>query len=480
MQLLKDALETVMAETTFDLGKINESHGGTRITYTQNPDEVVSPDELRALASNSSRDDGQSMQVRRAKLIISDDAFSSWLATLHDMFEDYIDIETGNIGHAFPLGSSPYGYSALEPTGIMSQGHMFSMDDLAKELIHELAFMGIERMADMVSHWVEEQSVIYRTSAILNGLYLSEDLNPLPGIRIESLPRTTDGDFGSVHISRRNSIEDYLGRTVLSIESIASPAFFRPEGEGGRDIVKARFASDIGMDNVCQALALESNNSVEMAFQWNDYGEDSLFFGPMSRSFWSTNRGGMEAQGVGFAFEIDFRTGVKSISISEENIAHISEATLRDLISNIAKHKQKHTDVAISRWRKSIESFNGLADQFTDLRIALEALYLNHLDIKYRGEMRFRLALCGAWHLGADVEERKTIQKTFLAAYDMGSSAVHGGTLDYSAGNRSLLAEGQRLCRLGILKMLEEGPPVDWSGLILGADDSKVKIDKTA
>lgn len=271
MQLLKDALEAVMAETTFDLGKINERHGGVSITYSQNPHEVVSPDELRALASSGCRDEGRSMQARRAKLIIPDGAFSSWLATLHDMFEDYIDVEAGNIGHAFPLGSSPYGYAAVK-SGVMSQGYVSSMDDLAKELVQEAALMGIEKMADMLSHWVEEESVTYRTSAILNGLYLSEDVNPFPGIWIESLPRATDGDFGSVYIRGRSSTEDYLGRTILSIESIASPAFFRPKEEGDRDIVKARFAPNIGMDNVCQALALESNNNVEMAFQWNDYG----------------------------------------------------------------------------------------------------------------------------------------------------------------------------------------------------------------
>lgn len=188
----------------------------------------------------------------------------------------------------------------------------------------------------------------------------------------------------------------------------------------------------------------------------------------------------MEPRGLGFTLHIDFRTEVKSISINEENITHISEERLRDLISNIAKQRQKHIDVAISRWRKSKESFNGLADQFIDLRVALEALYLNSLDSKYRGEMRFRLALCGAWHLGAGVEERKSIRKTLLDAYDIGSSAVHGGTLDYNADNQSLLSEGQRLCRLGILKILEEGPPVDWSALIMGTDGGKVKSDRIA
>ena len=82
-------------------------------------------------------------------------------------------------------------------------------------------------------------------------------------------------------------------------------------------------------------------------------------------------------RGLGFTLHIDFRTEVKSISINEENITHISEERLRDLISNIAKQRQKHIDVAISRWRKSKESFNGLADQFIDLLIALSQVTLD-------------------------------------------------------------------------------------------------------
>ena len=307
---------------------------------------------------------------------------------------------------------------------------------------------------------------------------MSENLNPLPGIHVQSIPRATDGEFGFVHNYRGSSVEDYLGRSVLSIESISSPTFFRPIEEGNSNIVKAKFVSDIGMEKVCQALALESDHSVEMAFQWNDYGEVSLYLGSERGSYWSANLGGMAPRGIGFTLHTDFKTGVKSLSINEEKIARISEITMGDIISRIAKQKQEEINVAISRWCKSKESFRTLGDQFIDLRIALESLYLRNIDSKYRGEMRFRLALCGAWHLGADVAKRKTILKTLRDAYDMASSAVHGGNVDYTEASRRLLAEGQRLCQLGILKLLEEGVRDDWSALILGADDGTVKGDR--
>ena len=80
--------------------------------------------------------------------------------------------------------------------------------------------------------------------------------------------------------------------------------------------------------------------------------------------------------------------------------------------------------------------------------------------------MRFRLALFEAWHLGEDLDERRSMRKTLRDAYDMASKAVHAGEIP--AGKASGFSEAQKLCRRGILKLLHEGPPADWGDLILG------------
>ena len=49
-------------------------------------------------------------------------------------------------------------------------------------------------------------------------------------------------------------------------------------------------------------------------------------------------------------------------------------------------------------------------DRYIDLRIALEALYLEDFpDERTTQEMRFRLALFGAWHLGDNFKERQVL-----------------------------------------------------------------------
>ena len=109
-----------------------------------------------------------------------------------------------------------------------------------------------------------------------------------------------------------------------------------------------------------------------------------------------------------------------------------------------------------------------MSDRFIDLRVALEALYLKKFKGEQNQEMTFRLALFGAWHLGDGAEERKDIRRTLRDVYRLGSRAVHGQELKSSEENRRVLSDGQKWCRLGMLKILEEGEPDDWEELILG------------
>ena len=123
--------------------------------------------------------------------------------------------------------------------------------------------------------------------------------------------------------------------------------------------------------------------------------------------------------------------------------------------------------IAVDRWKRSMQPASRITDRYIDLRIALETLYLKDFLNEKSTEMRFRLSLFGAWHLGATLEERRDIRKVLRDAYDKASGAVHGA--DVSEDSHSTLARARKLCRQGILKLLREGPPDDWGDLILGA-----------
>lgn len=472
MRQLGSVLDSVVAKTKFDLGKVEHNRNGVSTIYSGNPSEIISPNELRGRAVRQNWDDEISARARKAKTIVADDVLERWLAALGEYLGKYIDTKTRKIGHAFPMESSVHGYSSMGADGVMSQGFISTVNGFAKTLVRGSAIMGTDRLVEMLSRWVEENSVNYRTCAVVNGLYLHDSLEPLPGIRIEPLPRSTDGAFGSLPVLSGSSIENFLGRTVLKIDSVAQPAFYRPEEGNQSAVVQARIVSQIEMDSVRMALALEANTAntdVGLAFEWNDYEEASLYLSPGSRGYHSRGRrGGTDSRGTGFSLRTDYASKVTTLMIDEENISHPSETRIGDIVRSIPERKKDKITVAISRWCKSRESFRMLADQFIDLRIALEALYLKDFTGEQSQEMRFRLALFGAWHLGEDFEGRKEIRKTLRRTYDVASAAVHGGDLEFSEDNRSLLAESQNLCRQGILKLLEEGTPNDWGEMILG------------
>ena len=68
-----------------------------------------------------------------------------------------------------------------------------------------------------------------------------------------------------------------------------------------------------------------------------------------------------------------------------------------------------------------------IVDRLIALRIALEALYLKNFTNEKSQEMRFRLALIEAWHLGETFARRQQIRKVLCDAYDTASGAVHTG-----------------------------------------------------
>jgi Apea-like HEPN len=111
---------------------------------------------------------------------------------------------------------------------------------------------------------------------------------------------------------------------------------------------------------------------------------------------------------------------------------------------------------------------NDLADRTIDLGIALEALLLHEPDKQYQGELKFRIALRGAWLGGNDATERGEIQRILGKVYDLRSRAVHTGRVEQTEANYETIARGTSLCRQLVLKMIQADGRVDWSTVLLG------------
>ena len=224
---------------------------------------------------------------------------------------------------------------------------------------------------------------------------------------------------------------------------------------------------------VCEALSLESNSFVDTAFCWNDYQELWAFSLSNYSLAMFPNNARVRERPRPTGLRTDMSTGVTTLLPKGEKLTlDTKESQFHLTLGGLRNRNAKRIRVAVERWIMSKDYEKKLVDKFIDLRTALESLYLQDFLNEQSQEMRFRLALFGAWHLGVDFEDRKAIRKKLRDAYDTASGAVHGGDLKDTPEIQELLSAAQDICRRGILKMLSEGYPSQehWGGLILGVE----------
>ncbi len=239
------------------------------------------------------------------------------------------------------------------------------------------------------------------------------------------------------------------GSVALSIEGEAGPALYLPsEGTSNSNNMEHISAGgqieNLSVHSFCEAMSLACGGSIRWQFRWRDFGDVSEFVGGFG--------------GASFT--------------SAPLFPHPSEFTQDDFEYAREIHKLRNTtggskvgfDTAVRRWIKSKSSESPFSDQLIDLRIALEALYLDNR----MGEFRFRLASHGAWYISENTEERKTNFRTLLQVYDLASSAVHGRNVAATEKNNTLLKDAHTLCWKGIMKRLREQEAPNWNDVIMG------------
>ena len=472
MQELGEVLAFVLSQTKFDCGREEETrYGPIRRSYASRPEETISAEGLCRIIVEGTWDAPALNKARAARVVCPTEAIAKLEDHLRMLFEDYVHPDTDRIGHAFPmLGMNGTGHSRIRSNRLKAESASSPISDFARGLLRGAAIIGLDGTLELVRGWMQSKPIRYRTSAIINGVYLNESLAPANGVHVGTLPWTTSELDANLPKPKSVEATDYLGRTVVSIDTEVSPPLFLPESLEASQQVSAKSVSGIDIATVCQALSLESDNCVDVGFYWNDYGDLTNFLHGGNIPSWSFPPERLRTPHIGSGWSMggDIETGSTRMTPSSGSILHLKEERLRHTLESLVKSGSDMTRRTVSRWMLSKNSSEGLVDRFIDLRVALESLYLKDFINEQSQEMRFRLSLFGAWHLGADFGERKRIRKTLRDAYDAASGAVHTGDLYDSPENRKLLEDAQELCRRGIMKLLDEGPPSDWGDLILG------------
>ena len=332
---------------------------------------------------------------------------------------------------------------------------VLGVDKFTLDLVRAAAVLGPDRATQWLYKWANGEPVSYQLCAALSGLTVDQPLEMEGGICFRTLPNSFADD--GVHLPFRSTFQvgqlKMLGALKVAIDCKAGPSLCRPEEIEHSPPQRAWDYGPFPLDplaTLCEVMSLVFNCHVSPIIQWPDFSEEVRAFGLVLGSSWSAN-----AQ--------DAFSPASNERILEEHLKDIRILLVTRLASEGGR---QGLDLAIRRWMGSKDRKN-YADQFIDLRIALEALYLPGTD----SELGFRLSTRGAWHLGASYEERNKYQKILRDAYDRGSKAVHASVVEFSEENRKLLADAQDLCRKGILKRLDEDEEPNWNELILGKEN---------
>lgn len=329
----------------------------------------------------------------------------------------------------------------------------FTVKDLALSCVKAAIFIGPERVARLLRDWERGEPVLYQSHVVLFGVSVDKplrlDLGKSKTALFQKLPRSTKEvrhhlPWREQHFLRTT---DYLGAVKMTVDHGARSALFRDSEADPRewDEVSSPYRS---VSNLCDSLSIACDNCVTWALGWSE-SSDWRAFGQEERLI---------------IYNHNYYTH-GDVVILTPDISPLLSDTLSKKLHDM-EGVPRYLDLAIGRWVRSKRPGN-VADQLIDLRIALEALYL---DNDVQGELSFRLATHVAWHLGENADERLEYQKIIRRAYGLASRVIHGRDVKFTSEEKSLFATTQDLCRRGILKILDTGEKPDWNKLILGTE----------
>lgn len=444
----------------------------TFLIHREGESRFLSPEELRTILNRRNWGDEERRSASQATLEVPGEALIQLVGELRLLLRDYIAPDQDMVGCGWPgARSDATSKVRFGPNALPFGQFVTSLDTFARSLVRAAAILGSEKVTSLFSGWLEGEPLRFRTSAVIDVPGLEDSLELVAGVHTDPLPRSTDKLPASLYKAAGETGEEYIGRTLLSVDHFISPPLFRPQIDQSEVVVDASPKSNVDVETVCQALSLVLDTNVEPDFGWNDFQELEAFDRPII-DMRLTYDGGAFAnrRHTGRTINRDRHTGVLTIARDNKPTQEVDPDQVRNVLHSLVETDLGRIRPAVSRWIKSKRERGDLADSFIDLRIALESLYLKDFLGDRSQEMRFRLSLFGAWYLGTNLSERREIRKTLRAAYDKASAAAHDGDIDPTTENRELLIHSQDLCRQGILKYLREGPPHDWGDLVLGAE----------
>ena len=333
----------------------------------------------------------------------------------------------------------------------------FHIDDLLEHLLTIALVRGPGYAANNFYQCAEKTSVGIQAITMIDGVQVENPIEVTKGIQLVPIPNNAE-DFPPYIVTPAFvHYTDYYGRTLIIVDQSVSPVFANPE-EVSTDLPLPFIRSNVNTEypnfneaEFCEALSLSTNHIVNYVSWWSHINPDEAYAVETSHSGPTYVPSRLHRSGTSIEVDEDDLQKAMSLYVTRKNLSVDVAQKLR---------------VPMDRWMRSKSDTNPV-DAFINLGTAMESLYL--AGINYTGELRFRLALHAAWHLGGDAQERSSLKNEFTDIYDLRSSAVHTGTLSSNRASPEFTARAQELCLKSIVKIIQDGKFPDWNQLVMGS-----------
>ena len=437
------------------------------LAHTAFSGRVSSPEDFRSALANEHWGSPNRRSVVASRPTVAELAIRPLVNALRDCLAPYLEVTTDRVGHSFRVVGDGRASARSSSDRFVENQSISSPEDVALGLVRAAAILGPGPAAALFEGWVRGEPLRFKVCLVLGGAYVADHLELNAGLRLFPLPTSSDELPLSMPDMDYNRVDAILGHPLLEIDVATRPAFFLPPGDDDQfsELQSATALAPASVDVFMLALSLVCDRHVGVTWSWSDFGPAELFAGRSPNGLMGPGRVTTRPLGRGYTYSLD--RNVTTVNGFDPPSPHIFADRLRRAWELLSELHDRHSRdsrfrLAVTRWyrSRSASSF----DRVVDLRIALESLYLG----SDRGELTFRLATTAARHLKSNVDERREVQRTLIRFYDLASRAIHGGDVDVTSEANAQLVEGaSRLCRDGILKILEDRFTPDWSDLLL-------------
>ena len=327
------------------------------------------------------------------------------------------------------------------------------LDHFANDMVLAAAVMGPGQVVQYLDKWARGEPIQTTHIMVLRGLKMEqESLLLSEGVRLARTPNNiadlirtfgppatmvSPGMDMATAFGLDGPAWSMLNATALCMNVIHAPVFQTPgTPEGG--LPERKFETDLKADAIVDGLALACDSPVAAIYRWRRVDKDLHAFRGTGRF------------GVGHGSSDPTASANTPHGPAVVTLDNIGEA--RRVAEKLSRDDEvtPRTRLAIRRWKNSGTTAD-VADQFIELRIALEALYAdgNH-------EASYKVASRCARHLCEPGDERRKLHDDVKKFYNRASSFAHGSATEGKKTDKTLVEKVMSTCRDGIIEILDK------------------------